>query len=56
MQTGRFTQLPGMMLAVMLALTVGQVLGVGPAAYAEDSRGLEGTWLFEATPGGLCHG
>jgi hypothetical protein len=38
-----------MMLAVMLTLTVGQVLGVGPMAYAEDSRGLEGTWHFEAT-------
>jgi hypothetical protein len=49
MQTRRFTQLPGMTLAVMLTLTVGQVLGVGPAAYAEDGRGIEGTWLMEAT-------
>ena len=49
MQTRRFTQLPAMMLAVMLTLTVGQVLGDGPAAYAAGDRGLEGTWLFEAT-------
>ena len=42
-------QIPGMTLAVMLALTVGQALVVGPEAYAAGGGKLEGTWLMEAT-------
>ena len=34
MKTRLFTQLPGMTLAVLLALTVGQTLVVGPEARA----------------------
>jgi len=45
----RLTQIPGMTLAVMLTLVVAQGLVFGPAAHAEDARGLEGTWLMEAT-------
>ena len=43
------TQIPGMTLAVMLALTVGQALVVGPEARAAGGGKLEGTWLMEAT-------
>ena len=45
MQTRLLTRLPGMTLAVMLALVVTQGLGGGPEAQARDGRGLEGTWL-----------
>jgi len=49
MQIRQCTQLPGMTLAVMLALMVIHGLVCGPEAQAQGSRGLEGTWLFEAT-------
>jgi hypothetical protein len=39
------TQIPGMMLAVMLTLVVASGLVFGPKAQAGDGRGLEGTWL-----------
>ncbi len=42
-------QIPGMTLAVMLTLTVGQALVVGPEAHAAGGGKLEGTWLMEAT-------
>src|SRR5215510_12361523 len=41
------TQIPGMMLAVMLTLVVASGLVFGPKAQAGDGRGLEGTWLSE---------
>ena len=41
--------IPGMTLAVLLALTVGQTLVVGPEARAAGGGTLEGTWLMEAT-------
>jgi hypothetical protein len=44
MQTRRFTPLPGMTLAVMLALMVTHGLVFGPEARAEGG-GIEGTWL-----------
>ena len=49
MQTQRFTQLPGIALAVMLTLTGVGVLGFGTEARAEGGRKLEGTWLIETT-------
>jgi|RhiMetStandDraft_8_1073273.scaffolds.fasta_scaffold25687_1 hypothetical protein len=39
------TQIPSMMLAVMLTLVVASGLVFGPKAQAGDGRGLEGTWL-----------
>ena len=48
MKTRLFTQIPGMTLAVLLALTVGQALVVGPEARAAGGGKLEGTWLIEA--------
>jgi hypothetical protein len=49
MKTKRRTWIPGMTLAVLLAVTVGQTLVVGPEARAADGGTLEGTWLMEAT-------
>ena len=49
MQIRRCTQLPRMTLAVVLALMLTHGLVFGPEAQAQGSRGLEGTWLFEAT-------
>jgi hypothetical protein len=49
MQTKLWTAIPGMTLAVLLALTVGQTLVVGPEARAAGGGKLEGTWLMEAT-------
>jgi len=49
MQIRRCAQLPGTTLAVMLALMVIYGLVCGPEAQAQGNRGLEGTWLFEAT-------
>jgi hypothetical protein len=46
---GRLTQLPSMTLAVLLALTVGQALVVGPEARAAGGGKLEGNWLMEST-------
>jgi hypothetical protein len=48
MQTRRLTPLAGMTLAVLLALTVGQALVVGPEARAAGGT-LEGNWLMEST-------
>ena len=49
MQTKLRTWIPGMTLAILLALTVGQTLVVGPEARAAGGGKLEGTWLMEAT-------
>jgi hypothetical protein len=49
MKTKRRTWIPGMTLAVLLAVTVGQSLVVGPEARAADGGTLEGTCLMEAT-------
>ena len=43
------TQLSGMTLAVLLALTVGQVVVAGEAARAAGGGQLEGTWLMQGT-------
>lgn len=45
MKTKLRTWIPGMTLAVLLALTVGQPLVVGPEARAAGGGTLEGTWL-----------
>jgi hypothetical protein len=52
MQTRRFTRLPGMTLAVMLTLLVGQapVFGHDDSA-GREPRTLEGTWLSEVKVG-----
>ena len=49
MKTTPHTQVPGMTLAVLLALTVGQALLVGPEARAAGGGTLEGNWLMEDT-------
>jgi hypothetical protein len=53
MKTKLRTWIPGMTLAVLLALTVGQTLVVGPEARAAGGGTLEGTWLNEVKVG-LC--
>jgi len=49
MKTRLLTQLSGMTLAVLLALTVGQALVVGAEARAAGGGTLEGNWLMEST-------
>jgi hypothetical protein len=49
MKTRLLTPLSGMTLAILLALTVGQALMVGPEARAAGGGTLEGNWLMEST-------
>ena len=49
MRTNLRTWVPGITLAVLLALTVGQALVVEPEARAADGGKLEGNWLMEST-------
>ena len=45
MQTGRYTRIPGMTLAILLTLRIMHGLVCSPEARAEESRDLEGSWI-----------